>query len=178
MAPTAALRALAEPRLARAGLELWDVEISRDLLRFLVDRADGVDLDALSEASRVVSQVLDDHDELVPAGAYQLEVSSPGLERTLRTPEHYRRYVGTAVSVKTLHPVEGSRRHRGVLTAADETGCEVAPEDAPQASLRLSYDQIERTRTVFEWGPAPKPGARAGGRRAAGAAHDPKDLTR
>jgi len=184
LAPTAALRELAGPALARVGLDLWDVEVSRQLVRFLVDRGEGVDLDALTDASRVVSAVLDEHDDLVPAGSYQLEVSSPGLERTLRRPDQFRRFVGSTVSIKTTEPVGGARRHRGTLLAADEAGCEVAPDAAADAPVRLSYDQIERARTVFEWGPAPKPGhgGPATSRRpvasAAGAPTDPKERPR
>ncbi len=155
-APTAMLRALAQPLLGEAGLELWDVEMSRDVVRFLVDKDGGVDLDALDEASRVLSGLLDDHDDLVPAGRYQLEISSPGLERPLRTPEQYRRFVGTTVKVKTSHPVGGARRHRGVLAGVTETAIELRPEDSGDPVL-VSYDEIERSRTVFEWGPAPRP---------------------
>ncbi|MHB1930937.1 MAG: hypothetical protein ACYCUG_16220 [Acidimicrobiales bacterium] len=155
-APTAMLRALAQPLLADVGLELWDVEVGRDVVRFLVDKDGGVDLDALGEASRAVSGLLDDRDDLAPAGRYQLEVSSAGLERTLRTPAQYRRYVGATVSVKTSRPVAGARRHRGVLGEATDTAIELRPDAAPPVVLR--YDEIERTRTVFEWGPAPKAG--------------------
>jgi ribosome maturation factor RimP len=185
MAPTDVLRALAEPLLAAAGLELWDIEVSHDVVRVLVDRDGGIDLEALSDASRALSTLLDDHDDVVPAGRYQLEISSPGLERTLRTPEQYRRYLGTTVSVKTRSAVGGARRHRGILTGAGDDTCEVRPDAAPTAPLTLPYDQIERTRTVFEWGPAPKPGARpktasrrAAGREVGAGAPNPKDHSR
>lgn len=155
-APTAVLRSLAEPLLTDAGLQLWDVEVSRDVVRFLVERDGGVDLDALGDASRALSGLLDDHEELVPPGQYQLEISTPGLERTLRTPEQYRRYVGSTVSVKTSRPVAGARRHRGVLSAVTEAGIEVRP-DPTGDSLTLPYEDIQRAHTVFEWGPAPRP---------------------
>src|ERR1700744_6301678 len=92
---------VAAPLLEAAGLDPWDVEISGDALRFLVDRPGGVDMDALTAASHALSPMLDDREDLVPAGRYQLEVSSPGIERTLRRPEQYRQYVGTPISVKT-----------------------------------------------------------------------------
>lgn len=159
MAPKDGIRVLAEPVLASAGLRLWDVEVSRDLVRFLVDKDGGVDLDALSEASQVLSKVLDDNDELAPSGSYQLEVSSPGIERTLRTRDQYERYVGSTVTVKTVAPLAGARRHQGVLVAADDAGIRLAAdEQAGEAPLTIAYDQIERARTVLEWGPGPKPG--------------------
>ena len=80
-------------------------------------------------------------------GRYTLEVSSPGVERPLRTPEHFRRFVGTSVAVKTRPDVEGDRRLEGTLEAADDEGVVVA-------GRRLAYDDIEKARTVFVWEPA------------------------
>jgi ribosome maturation factor RimP len=161
MASTDRLRALAQPPLVEAGLRLWDVEIVGDVVRVLVDRDGGVDLDALTDASRVVSELLDAHEDLTPPGPYQLEVSSPGLERTLRTPEQYRQYLGATVTVKTVAAVEGSRRHRGVLVSADADAIGIIPDAAPgSAATAIPYDVIERARTVLDWGPAPKPGSR------------------
>jgi ribosome maturation factor RimP len=161
MASTDNIRALARPPLAAAGLRLWDVEVTGDVVRVLVDRDGGVDLDALTDASRVMSELFDAHDEIVPLGQYQLEVSSPGLERTLRTPAQYLEYVGATVTVKTVVAVDGARRHRGVLVAADADGIGLLSDAAPdRPPAAISYNQIERTRTVLDWGPAPKPGSR------------------
>ena len=172
MAQTATLRALAEPLLGEVGLELWDVEVSRTAVRFLVDRAEGVDLESLSDASRVLSGLLDAHEELAPPAGYSLEISSPGLERTLRSAEHYRRFVGSEVSVKTSRSVAGGRRHRGSLVAVDETGIVLVPDEAPGQPLPIRFDEIERARTVFVWEPgAAKPGAR---RAAPSAAKSPR----
>jgi ribosome maturation factor RimP len=142
-----AVRRLVEPLLAGRGLELFDVELRSGVLRISVDKDTGLDLDAISEASEVISAALDNEDP-VP-GKYTLEVSSPGLERPLRTPAHFRRFVGTTVSVRTQPEVEGERRLQGTLEAADDDGITVA-------GRRLTYSEIERARTVFEWGPTPK----------------------
>ncbi len=144
------VRDLIEPTLATRGLEVVDVEQRANILRVSIDHPDGVDLDAISTATRLVSDTLDRHDDMVP-GRYVLEVSSPGIERTLRTPEHYRRFVGTTVAVRTVAGTEGDRRIEGILTDADDDGVVVADR-------RLSYAQIDRARTVFVWGPAPRPG--------------------
>lgn len=162
MGPTTSIRELVEPAVAEGGLELWDVEASAALVRVLVDRPGGVDLDTLSAVSRNLSAVLDDHDDVVPAGRYQLEVSSPGLERTLRAPWQYQRYVGAPISVKTTEPLEGSRRWRGTLVQVDDESVTLAPEigspplpegpDAARSQLRIPYSQIQRSRTVLEWG--------------------------
>lgn len=163
-----AIRALVEPPLVSSGLELWDVEVSHDTVRLLVDRPGGVDLDALAKlAGKVVSPLLDEHPELTPAGHFSLEVSSPGVERTLRRREHYDRYVGTEVSVKTSVAVDGSRRHQGRLVSVGEEGIVIEPRDgAPGATVSIRHSDIERTRTVLVWGPAEKPGAKKGGPKA------------
>lgn len=155
------IRELCEPLLLGTGLQLWDVEMSRGVVRILVDREGGVDLDALTAASNALSGVLDDHPDVTPSEAYQLEVSSPGVERTLRTPAQYRQYLHQLVSIKTSASVDGQRRWRGVLVAVEDDGIEIAPEvearEAPAAesdSVRLRYDQIDRTRTVLVWGGA------------------------
>jgi len=164
---TQGIRELAEPALASVGLELWDIEASRDVLRILVDRPGGIDLDTLTLASGVLSPMLDQHPELTPGGRYQLEVSSPGVERTLRTPDQYRRYVGTEVTVKTVEPIDGARRLHGRLAAAGDEAIQLQPRDAgPDAgAVEIPYDHIERARTVLVWGPKPPPGAGRGAKK-------------
>jgi ribosome maturation factor RimP len=161
---TERVRTLVEPVIAGLGLELFDVELTGGILRVTVDKAGGLDLDAISDTSRAISRILDEHDP-VP-GRYTLEVTSPGLERRLRTPEHFVRAVGSEVSVKTTAEVDGARRFKGTLVAADDTGVTVRTDDAEHA---IAYDQIDRARTVFEWGPTPKPGGNRNQRKKASA---------
>ncbi len=162
MGPADAIRDLAGPPLVAAGFELWDVEVAADVVRVLVDRPGGVDLEALAEASTALSPLLDEHAELTPGGRYELEVSSPGVERTLRTVDQYRRYLGALVAVKTTEAIGGSRRLRGTLLGVDDEAVTVGLEDAPAgaAPVRVPHAVIQRTRTVLVWGPAPKPGKR------------------
>ena len=168
MGPAEAIRDLAESPLAAAGLELWDVEIGPDVVRLLVDRPGGVDLDSLTTASAALSPLLDARPDLVPVATYQLEVSSPGVERPLRTPSQYRRYLGETVAVKTTEPVAGGRRLRGALVAADEECILVALDDKPAGTpaVRVPYSVISRATTVLAWGPAPKPDPRRPSRSA------------
>jgi ribosome maturation factor RimP len=144
---------LVAPHLEAAGLELYDLELAGGVLRILVDREGGADIDAISQVARAISRTLDEHDPI--QGKYTLEVSTPGLERPLRTPDHFRRALGAAVKVKTLPDVEGDRRVEGTIAAADDDGFTVTTAGDGQRTLR--YDQIERARTVFVWGPADKP---------------------
>jgi ribosome maturation factor RimP len=156
VADQSAVRAVAEPVLSSLGLELVDVEIvgsgKARTLRLTVDREGGIDLDALAEANRPVAAALDAVDAL--SGPYTLELSSPGVERPLRRPSDFARFVGTVVSVKSHDPVDGARRHRGLLLEADDAGIAVEVDGEHR---RFSYDAIASARTVFEWGPAPKP---------------------
>jgi ribosome maturation factor RimP len=139
------VRELVEPLLAAHDVEVVDVEQLGATLRVTVDRPGGIDLDSVSDATLVVSDALDRHDP-VP-GRYTLEVSSPGLERALRTPAHFQRFVGSDVAVKTHAEVEGDRRTEGTLESADDEGFVVA-------GRRLAYGDVERARTVFVWEPA------------------------
>lgn len=155
MGSTDSLAALARPLLAEAGLDLWDIEVGPSMVRILVDRPDGVDLDALSAATRVLSPLLDEREDLVPEGRYDLEVSSPGIERTLRTVEQYRRYTGSPLTLKTTIAIGGSRRLRATLVAVTDDAIEVVVDGSPQP-VTVPLDQIDRARTVLEWGPKPR----------------------
>jgi ribosome maturation factor RimP len=140
------------PLLEARGLDLVDVEVQGAQLTVFVDREGGVGLDELGEATRDVSAALDELDPM--PGRYTLSVSSPGLERRLRTPAHFARAVGETVTIRIDSGTSEVRRVTGTLAAADEAGCTLAGPDVPAGELRIGYDQIERARTVFEWGPA------------------------
>ncbi|HEY7137415.1 MAG TPA: ribosome maturation factor RimP [Acidimicrobiia bacterium] len=156
-----AVRAALEPTVAALGLELFDVTLTGQgrgrVLQVAIDRDGGVDLDAITAATEAVSALLDRDDELV-SGPYSLEVTSPGVERPLRRPEHFRRAVGETVTVKTRDLGGSARRVRGVLAAADGTPEGGFTLDVDGHDERIDYAAAESARTVFEWGPAPKPG--------------------
>jgi ribosome maturation factor RimP len=147
------VRPLVEPIVAGAGLSLYDLDLQGGVLRVVVDQPGGVGMDVLTDVTRSVSRALDEGDPI--DGRFTLEVSSPGLERTLRTPEHLSGAVGSLVTIKTVPGAPGDRRLQGVLTAVDGDGITVDVDDEPR---QVAFGDIERARTVFEWGPAPKPG--------------------
>jgi ribosome maturation factor RimP len=160
-----------QPVIAAAGLELVDVELRSGVLRVTVDRPGGVDLEALTDANRAVSTLLDETDPI--PGRYTLEVSSPGVERTLRTPAHFIKAVGETVTVKTRPQVPGDRRLRGVLAAADEDGLTLEVEGGTDGGVRLAYSEIDKARTVFVWGPERGPGGSKGRPRSTGTSAAP-----
>ncbi len=141
---------LVTPLLEDVGLELYDLELAGGVLRVLVDREGGADIDALSEVARRLSRALDEHDPI--DGRYTLEVSTPGLERPLRTAAHFRGALGSVVKVKTHPGAEGERRVEGTVTEVGDDHVTVTTADGEPRTLRL--DEIERARTVFVWGPA------------------------
>ncbi len=149
MTTTQRVEPLVTPVLDELGLELYDLELAGGVLRVLVDRDGGADIDAIAKVARNLSRSLDEHDPI--DGGYTLEVSTPGLERPLRTPTHFGRAVGTVAKVKTKPGTDGERRVEGTITGADDTTVTVRDADGIERTLRI--DEIERARTVFEWGP-------------------------
>ncbi len=150
--------ALVAPEVTAAGLSLYDLEHAGGVLRVVVDRPGGVDLEAIAAITRAVSRLLDEHDPL--PGHYTLEVSSPGLERRLRVPAHFAGAVGETVKLKLRAGVGIDRRQSGVIVSADHdaTVIRVAGADLAATDLRVAYSDIQQARTVFDWEPAPKPG--------------------
>ncbi len=163
---------LLEPVIETLEVELLDVEWNGNSLRIVVDRmlaegevhdrTNGVTSDQLAQVNRLISPILDQHDP-VP-GRYTLEVTSPGVERKLAKPEHFVRAVGEEVVVK-LHPTLEPRRLKGELVSCDTDAStitvranEIDGIDQKQITEHVvDLADINKARTSFEWGPAPKP---------------------
>jgi ribosome maturation factor RimP len=157
MEVTDKVRALCEPVAEELGIEIYDVERAGGTLRVVVDRSGGISLDDVEKATRRISRVLDEHDP-VP-GSYTLEVTSPGLERNLRTPAHFVAACGETVSVRIRIPGEGAERVQGTLRTVDDTAITLVLADGGGERI-IPFSHVDRARTVFEWGPTPKPGGR------------------
>ena len=151
---------LAEPVVTTAGLELVDVQYrpegGRAVLRLLIDRpTGGVTIDELARISREIGHILDAHDA-VP-GRYHLECSSPGVNRPLVKPEHFRRAVGQRVYVRLRTPLDGRRQFHGVLAAAEENAVTVDDADVGRRVLPLA--DVERANVEYDFSrPAHAPG--------------------
>ena len=163
--PTERVLALTLPIAADLGLDVYDVEQRGGIMRVTIDTppgsSGGVDLDTLALVTRLLSRELD-HLDPIP-GRYTLEVTSPGLERSLRTPAHFRREIGKTLALRLSDVSATDRRVEGVLIAADDVGATIRildPATGEPDDRVIAYDHIDRARTVFVWGPAPKPGGR------------------
>lgn len=145
-----------EEYLAAEQIELDDLEIlgrgRARTVRVTVD-GEGLDLDRISEISRGLSRLYDG--EYDPEGSYQLEVTSPGLERALKRPRHFQKSVGREVVLKGRDEDGKVDTHRGVLVAGDDESATVEVDDT---EFRYPYEAVISARTVFRWEPSPKPG--------------------
>ena len=153
----ARVRDLVAPIATDLGLDLYDLEQRGGTLRITLDTPAGADagvtLDVLALASRLMSKELDQHDPI--PSRYTLEVTSPGVERALRTPAHFQREVGKVVAIRLANVEAEQRRVQGVIVAADDEGVTIHADDGDR---RIAYADIDRAKTVFEWGGQPKPG--------------------
>ena len=154
------VQALVEPVASDLQLDLYDIERRGGTIRITLDTPPGspagVSLDTLSLATRQISRELDHEDPI--AGRYTLEVTSPGLERALRTPAHFQREVGKDITVRLRDVEADERRVRGKLVAADDQAATILLDDG--AEQVVCYDAIDKARTIFEWGPTPKQGGK------------------
>ena len=146
------VRDLAEAVARRRSLKLWDVEFGgrpgSSIVRVFVHGEEGVDLDTVAKISEEISRALDLKDPI--PGRYTLEVSTPGLERNLRTPDHFSRSVGDRVVVKTREIVAGnSHRLEGTIRDAGSDAVVLHLED--EQAVEVPYTQVKSARTVFEW---------------------------
>ncbi len=146
--------------LAARGYDLEDVEVSkagrRHLVRVLVDTADGVTLDAIADATQVVSELLDS-DDVLGDDSYTLEVTSPGVDRPLTAPRHWRRNLGRLVKVT---PVEGAA-FIGRVQDCDEAAARLATDHGVQEVL---YRQVSSARVQVEFNKPRSAASTAGAR--------------
>jgi ribosome maturation factor RimP len=149
MSSTAAtrLRIALEPAVREVGYDLEDVQVrqagSRRLVQVVVDRDAGLTIDDVAEVARAVSAVLDADDTLV-SGAYVLEVTSPGVDRPLTAPRHWRRNISRLVEA---HLADGSAV-TGRITAADDAAVQLAVGDSVRV---LTYDDIAKAQVQVEF---------------------------
>lgn len=139
--------ALAQPVVEAEGCEIWDVEYVKEAgawyLRVYIDKAGGVSIDDCEAVSRALDPVLDEADPIPTS--YIFEVSSAGVERELKRPRDFERFLGSQVEVRHYQPVEGAKAHTGTLrgyadgaVTIEINGAEKTYQKAQVAQVRLS----------------------------------------
>lgn len=146
------VKAVAERVTSSRGFELADVEIKRQggghLVRLFVDKEGGIGLDELKSVSEEVSAILDVEDPI--PSAYTLEVSSPGLDRALKTEADYKRFLGRLVRISSYELVDGRRHWTGRL-AAVEDGIVTVSLEKEKAVARIPFARIAHGRLEVEF---------------------------
>ena len=131
------------------GYELWGVDFrphaDNGMLRIYIDSENGILVEDCAKVSRQLSSVFDVEDPI--PGAYTLEVSSPGLDRMLYTPQQYEGYMGWVVKIKTRIPLGGRRNFKGTIDALNETGVILKIDGE---LYEVPFDSIERSRLKSE----------------------------
>ncbi len=140
--------AILEPILEEKALELADLEFVKEgpnwYLRVYIDKDGGVTIEDCENVSRILEKKLDETDPIEQA--YILEVSSPGIDRPLKKPEHFEKYIGEIIDIKLYKPLEGKKEYQGelkqfdngVITIIEEDGTEKQFVQKETASVRLA----------------------------------------
>ena len=150
MKVTEQVRLLAEPVVAARGCELWDVEYVREgsgwFLRVYIDKEGGVDIADCEAISRTLDPILDEADPI--PDSYTFEVCSAGLERTLKRPGDFERFMGADVLVRLYRPRDGAKEFAGVLTGYQDGDVTVTVGDTPVTFTKAEIAQV-RLRVDF-----------------------------
>ena len=130
------------------GVELYDIvttkEHKKNVLRIYITSKDGVNLEKCTEVSRMVSPLLDIHEPF--SGEYNLEVSSPGIERKLKTLNHFKSSIGEKVKIKEY----STDSIKGEILSVDEDGT-ITIRDEDGDELKTKFEDILSASTYFEW---------------------------
>lgn len=143
---------LAAPLAENEGMEIVDIELRHErsrggrVLRLYLDKAGGPTVDDLSRVSRQLSELLDSQDAV--DGAYTLEVSSPGINRPLKRPEHFARYIGKRVRIRTRDLIGGRKSFLGILYAVAGEGVTVTQEGT---RYDIPFAAIEKSNYEHDW---------------------------
>ncbi len=139
---------LLEPVIAAQGMEILEIEYRREsagwVLRIFLDSVRGISVEDCAEVSRIVGDLLDVADVIRPS--YHLEVSSPGIDRPLRRLEHFQKYIGDIIEVRTISAIQNRRNFKGELKGASSEGIVIACETG---SYLIPMSLIERARLLY-----------------------------
>lgn len=151
-ATTARIWELATPLARARGMEIIDIEFRREggrggrVLRLFLDKEGGAILDELSQVSRELSEILDGED--IVDEAYTLEVSSPGINRPLKRPDHFARFIGKKIRVRTRDMINGRRSFLGRLLDVSTVNIAL---DQDGTRCEIPFEQIEKSNYEHDW---------------------------
>ena len=143
---------LAAPLAEGEGMEIVDVEFRHEgsrggrILRLYLDKEGGTNVDDLTRMSRQLSELLDAEDTI--DGAYTLEVSSPGINRPLKKPEHFARFIGKRIRIRTRDMIDGRRSFLGILGKVVEESVTLIQEGK---QYRIPFSMIEKSNYEHDW---------------------------
>lgn len=140
---------LLSPALESMGYELVRARLSGKTLQIMVERRDRTTMtvDDCAEASAAISAILDDADPI--AGAFELEVSSPGLDRPLTRPDDVRRFAGLEAWLELDEPIAGQRRFTGRLDGVEDDGGAVVVMTTADGPVRLPWEAVKKAKLVL-----------------------------
>lgn len=134
---------IVKPFADELGLELWDVKFVKEgsewYLRVYIDKEGGISIDDCVDLTHAITKPLDEADPI--SQSYMLEVSSPGVERELTKDEHFEKYVGTAVMLRTIRAVDGVRDFKGIMTSYADKKITILLQDETE----VTFDKKETT---------------------------------
>lgn len=146
------VKELTEPVITGLGYRIWDIEYSKigtELhLEITIDSDDGINIEDCEKVHRAIEPIIDEADPI--EDFYYLDVSSPGLERNIRTPEHFDKCVGQTVEVKLFSAFEGKKKIVGELISYNESDDSVTIKDKGGAVYTLSRKLISKANVYFE----------------------------
>ena len=142
------LRIRLNPAIEDLGYELYDLEDlqyqGQRILRVIIDHEQGIQLEDCVRIDQMLQKLLDENDPIEEA--YTLEVSSPGIFRVLKNPEHFRRFTGERIKIRLKKKINGMRQAIGKLCSSTEDGIQFLPENESEEGLFIAYKNISKAR--------------------------------
>ena len=142
------LRIRLNPVIEDLGYELYDLEDlqyqGQRILRVSIDHEQGIQLEDCVRIDQKLQKLLDENDPIEEA--YTLEVSSPGIFRVLKNPEHFRRFTGERIKIRLKKEKNGMRQAIGKIRSSTEDGIQFLPENESEEGLFISYENISKAR--------------------------------
>ena len=134
-----------------AGVILWDIEYVREggenYLRVFIDKEDGIGIEDCEKVSHIMNDILDTEDPIEES--YSFQVSSPGIERELRLPHHFERFLGEAVRVRLYKALDGNKEYIGILSAFDDDTLTLTLDE--ETSITFERASVSKVKVYFEF---------------------------